>query len=100
MPRKVGHVTVGLFGAVGVLTGLALLSVAPWKNGGEPGLALGSSNLAGLVALNATVPPKRRATFVGLASCGLATKKRGRGIDHGLMRDLIGKFLGFYREGD
>jgi hypothetical protein len=35
------------------------------------GLGLGSTNLAGLVALNATVPAKKRATFVGFASCPL-----------------------------
>jgi len=34
------------------------------------GLGLGSTNLAGLVALNATVAAKKRATFVGFASCG------------------------------
>ena len=40
------------------------------------GLCLGSSNLAGLVALNATVSAKKRATCVGLASCRLdATAK-------------------------
>ena len=33
------------------------------------GLGLGSTNLAGLVALNATVAAKKRATFVGFASC-------------------------------
>eukprot|EP00435_Cladocopium_sp_Y103_P011414 s3909_g3.t1 len=33
-------------------------------------LCLGSSNLAGIVALNAAVPAKKRATFVGFASCG------------------------------
>ena len=40
------------------------------------GLCLGSSNLAGLVALNATVSANKRATCVGLASCPLdATAK-------------------------
>ena len=41
------------------------------------GLSLGSSNLAGLVALNATVPAAQRATFVGVATCSRDTKKGG-----------------------
>ena len=36
-----------------------------------PGLGLGASNLAGLVALNATVPAVKRATYVGFATCSL-----------------------------
>eukprot|EP00435_Cladocopium_sp_Y103_P012238 s1959_g3.t1 len=34
------------------------------------GLCLGSSNLAGIVALNVAAPAKKRATFVGFATCG------------------------------
>ncbi|CAL1165147.1 unnamed protein product [Cladocopium goreaui] len=75
IPHRTSHSSVALFGAVGAFLGLASLSIIQNPNVAHPaallaGLCLGSSNLAGLVALNATVSAKKRATCVGLASCG------------------------------
>ncbi|CAK9001820.1 unnamed protein product [Durusdinium trenchii] len=75
IPQRLGHASVAFFGAVAVLIGLALLSMVESVYHAYPavilaGLGLGSSNLAGLVALNATVPPRKRAMLVGFATCG------------------------------
>lgn len=75
IPQRAGHASVAIFGAVGVLIGLASLSMIKNPFAAYPaailaGLCLGSSNLAGIVALNAAVPAKKRATFVGFATCG------------------------------
>lgn len=75
IPQRAGHTAVALFGAVGVLIGLASLSMIKNPYAAYPaailtGLCLGSSNLAAIVALNVAVPAKKRATFVGFATCG------------------------------
>lgn len=75
IPQRAGHASVALIGAIGVSIGLASLSMieksfAAYAAVLLAGLGLGSTNLAGLVALNATVAAKKRATFVGFASCG------------------------------
>mmetsp|Transcript_63698 Transcript_63698/g.101239 ORF Transcript_63698/g.101239 Transcript_63698/m.101239 type:complete len:141 (+) Transcript_63698:183-605(+) len=75
IPHRASHASVALFGAVGATLGLASLSFIQHPFVAHPaallaGLCFGASNLASLVALNATVSAKKRATCVGLASCG------------------------------
>ncbi|CAJ1335044.1 unnamed protein product [Effrenium voratum] len=75
IPKRLSHVQVAVFSALSVLLGLSALSFAQAAWHAYPaalvaGLGLGASNLAGLVALNASVGPSRRATMVGLATCG------------------------------
>ncbi|CAE7315248.1 SLC16A7 [Symbiodinium necroappetens] len=72
IPRRLGHATVA---GICAFAGLAALSFVESIFLAYPavilaGLGLGASNLAGLVALIDSVAAKKRATLVGLATCG------------------------------
>ncbi|CAE7620454.1 SLC16A13 [Symbiodinium sp. CCMP2592] len=75
IPRRLGHATVAGICALCAFAGLAALSFVESIFFAFPavilaGLGLGASNLAGLVALIDSVAAKKRATLVGLATCG------------------------------
>lgn len=75
IPRRLGHATVAGICALCAFAGLAALSFVESIFLAYPavilaGLGLGASNLAGLVALIDSVAAKKRATLVGLATCG------------------------------
>eukprot|EP00931_Biecheleriopsis_adriatica_P027517 TRINITY_DN16547_c0_g1_i2.p1 TRINITY_DN16547_c0_g1~~TRINITY_DN16547_c0_g1_i2.p1 ORF type:complete len:479 (-),score=61.16 TRINITY_DN16547_c0_g1_i2:337-1773(-) len=75
IPKVASHTLVTIVGALAVLVGFGVMSIADsigliYAAVATAGFGLGACNLAGLTALNACVSPERRALFVGFASCG------------------------------
>mmetsp|Transcript_78505 Transcript_78505/g.230251 ORF Transcript_78505/g.230251 Transcript_78505/m.230251 type:complete len:492 (+) Transcript_78505:41-1516(+) len=74
IPRRLRHRTVAGASSIIVLAGYLLLAsmdslIPMYFAAGLVGLGLGAANLASLTALNARTP-ERRATAVGIATCG------------------------------